>query len=116
MEVFRLSVQARLALLLVLGACTRSETYGFVAVLGNDTTSVERVTRTGHRIIGEAIGRSPTVTRRHWEAELGPNGVERIIPIGKVTDYEQKLLDVCLVDLAANIEKGTSWVKEHPGE
>ena len=69
------SVQARLALLLVLGACTRSETYGFVAVLGNDTTSVESVTRKGHRITGDAIGRSPEVTRRHWEAELGPNGV-----------------------------------------
>ena len=68
-------VPARLALLLVLGACTAPETYGFVAVLGNDTTSVERVTRTGHRIIGDAIGRSPEVTRRHWEAELGPNGV-----------------------------------------
>src|SRR5207244_13571995 len=75
MEVSTPPVQARLALLRVLGACTRSETYGFVAVLGNDTTSVERVTRTGHRIIGDAIGRSPTVTRRHWEAELGPNGV-----------------------------------------
>jgi hypothetical protein len=69
------SVPARLALLLLLGACTRSETYGFVAVLGNDTTSVERVTRSGQRIIGDAIGRSPTVTRRHWQAELGPNGV-----------------------------------------
>ena len=71
----KLSVQSRLALLLVLGACTGPETYGFVAVLGNDTTSVERVTRTGHRIVGDAIGRSPTVTRRHWEADLGPNGV-----------------------------------------
>jgi hypothetical protein len=69
------SVGARLALLLVLGACSAPETYGFVAVLGNDTTSVERVTRTGHRIVGDAIGRSPEVTRRHWEAELGPNGV-----------------------------------------
>jgi hypothetical protein len=69
------SVPAKLTLLLMLGACTAAETYGFVAVLGNDTTSVERVTRTGHRIIGDAIGRSPTVTRRHWEAELGPNGV-----------------------------------------
>ena len=48
--------------------------------------------------------------------ELGPNGVERIIPIGKVTDYEQKLLDVCLADLVTNIKKGTSWVKENPGE
>jgi hypothetical protein len=69
------SVPARLALLLVLGACTSPETYGFVAVLGNDTTSVERVTRSGHRIVGDAIGRSPTVTRRHWQAELGPDGV-----------------------------------------
>ena len=69
------SVQARLALLLVLGGCARSETYGFIAVLGNDTTSVERVTRKGHRIIGDAIGRSPEVTRRHWEATLGSNGV-----------------------------------------
>lgn len=48
--------------------------------------------------------------------ELGPNGVERIIPIGKITDYEQKLLDVCLVDLEKNIKKGTNWVKENPGE
>jgi hypothetical protein len=69
------SVPTRLALLLVLGACTSPETYGFVAVLGNDTTSVERVTRSGQRIVGDAIGRSPTVTRRHWEAELGPKGV-----------------------------------------
>ena len=69
------SAPARLALLLVLGACTGPETYGFVAVLGNDTTSVERVTRLGSRITGDAIGRSPTVTRRRWQAELGPNGV-----------------------------------------
>lgn len=54
--------------------CARQETYGFVAVLGNDTTSVERVTRTATHIVGEAIGRSPTVTRRHWEADLGPDG------------------------------------------
>jgi len=62
------------ALLMFLGACARNETYGFVAVLGNDTTSVERVTRTGNRIVGDAIGRSPAVTRRHWEAALGQGG------------------------------------------
>lgn len=62
------------ALLLVLGACGRSESYGFVAVLGNDTTSVERVTRSPGHIVADAIGRSPTVTRRHWEADLGPSG------------------------------------------
>ena len=48
--------------------------------------------------------------------ELGPNGVEKIHPVGKITDYEQKLLDVCLTDLVKNIKKGTSWVKENPGE
>ena len=63
------------ATFLLLASCARTETYGFVAVLGDDTTSVERVTRSGNRIVGDAIGRSPTVTRRHWEAELAPNGV-----------------------------------------
>ncbi|GAB7354603.1 hypothetical protein MBLNU459_g5042t2 [Dothideomycetes sp. NU459] len=46
--------------------------------------------------------------------ELGPNGVEKIHPVGPVTDYEQKLLDVCLKDLKGNIEKGEKFVKENP--
>lgn len=53
---------------------TKGETYGFVATLGNDTTSVERITRTANRIVGDAVGRSPEVTRRHWEAELASDG------------------------------------------
>ena len=36
---------AAAALLMFLGSCARAQTYGFVAVLGNDTTSLERVTR-----------------------------------------------------------------------
>lgn len=47
--------------------------------------------------------------------ELGPNGVEKIHPIGKVTDYEQKLVDTCLEDLAKNITKGVEWAKANPG-
>lgn len=47
--------------------------------------------------------------------ELGPNGVEKIHPVGKITEHEQKLLDVCLGDLAKNINKGVGWVKENPG-
>jgi len=47
--------------------------------------------------------------------ELGPSGVEKIHPVGKITDYEQKLLDVCLSDLSKNISKGASWFKENPG-
>lgn len=51
-----------------------SETWGFVATLGSDTTSVERVTRDGDRIVGDAVGRSPVVVRRRWEATLAPDG------------------------------------------
>jgi hypothetical protein len=50
------------------------ETYGFIATLGNDTTSVERITRTGDRIVSDAVGRSPIVVRRRWEATLEPDG------------------------------------------
>jgi len=48
--------------------------------------------------------------------ELGPNGVEKIHPVGKITEYEQKLLDVCISDLAKNISKGVEWAKANPGE
>lgn len=47
--------------------------------------------------------------------ELGPNGVEKIHPVGKITDHEQKLLDVCLGDLKKNISKGVEWAKANPG-
>jgi len=47
--------------------------------------------------------------------ELGPNGVEKIHPVGKVTPYEQELIDACVVDLAKNITKGVEWAKSNPG-
>ena len=53
------------------------ETWGFVATLGADTTSVERVTRRGNRITGDAVGRSPAVVRRRWEVHLAPDGSVR---------------------------------------
>ena len=46
---------------------------------------------------------------------LGPNGVEEIHPVGKITEHEQGLLDKCLADLKGNIEKGEQWAKENPG-
>ncbi|KAL2811667.1 lactate/malate dehydrogenase [Aspergillus granulosus] len=48
------------------------------------------------------------------KVELGPNGVEKIFPVGEVNAYEQKLLDDCLVDLAKNIKKGVDFVKANP--
>ena len=45
---------------------------------------------------------------------LGKDGVQEILPVGKVNDYEQKLLDACLADLKKNIEKGVEFVQENP--
>jgi len=60
-------------------SCERrsGETWGFVATLGTDTTSVERLTRQGDHIVSEAVGRSPVVVRRRWEATLAPDGTLR---------------------------------------
>jgi len=44
------------------------------------------------------------------KVELGPNGVEKIHPVGKITGYEQKLLDNCLSDLKKNIAKGKTFL------
>src|SRR5688500_108113 len=54
-----------------------AETWGFVAALGDDTTSVERITRRGDRITGDQVGRSPAVVRRRWEVTLAPDGTVR---------------------------------------
>jgi hypothetical protein len=64
---------------LATASCAResTETWGFVATLGSDTTSVERITREGNRIVSEAVGRSPIVVRRRWEATLAPDGSVR---------------------------------------
>ena len=40
------------------------------------------------------------------KVELGSNGVERILEVGKITPYEEELLDACKTDLKKNIEKG----------
>ncbi|KAK5175589.1 Malate dehydrogenase, cytoplasmic [Saxophila tyrrhenica] len=45
---------------------------------------------------------------------LGPNGVEEIHPVGKITEFEQGLLDKCVSDLKGNISKGVEWAKANP--
>ncbi len=44
--------------------------------------------------------------------ELGPDGVKTIHGVGKVNEYEQKLIDACVVDLAKNIAKGKKFVTD----
>ena len=48
------------------------------------------------------------------KVELGPDGVQKIHPVGNLTSEEQALLDKCLVDLKGNIAKGVKFAKENP--
>jgi hypothetical protein len=50
------------------------EHYGFVALLGNDTVSVESVTRRADTLVSEEVDRFPRVRRRHSRIVLAPDG------------------------------------------
>ena len=66
---------ARSALLLL--ACSSAappERYGFVALLGNDTVSVERIERSPTRLVTDGVDRWPFVRRRHTEFDLAADG------------------------------------------
>jgi hypothetical protein len=51
--------------------------YGFITRLGNDTISVEGVTRRGNKVVVDGVDRFPRVSRRHTEIELGPGSTIR---------------------------------------
>jgi hypothetical protein len=51
--------------------------YGFIARLGNDTVSVESITRRGNKVLVDGVDRFPRVSRRHTEIELGPGSTIR---------------------------------------
>jgi DUF2911 family protein len=62
---------------LLLAACkaaTPPERYGFVALLGNDTVSVERISRSPTRLVTDGVDRWPFVRRRHTEFDLAADG------------------------------------------
>ncbi|CAL1698107.1 unnamed protein product [Somion occarium] len=42
--------------------------------------------------------------------ELGPEGVVTIRPLGKLSDYEKKLVEAAIPELETNIEKGVSFI------
>ena len=44
--------------------------------------------------------------------ELGPSGVEKIYDVGKITDYEQKLIKEALPVLKQNIQKGIEFAAD----
>src|SRR5213075_2263670 len=51
--------------------------YGFIARLGNDTVSVESITRHGNKVVVDGVDRFPRVRRRHTEIELRPGSTIR---------------------------------------
>jgi hypothetical protein len=66
-----------LLLLLALPACATekpAEKYGFIALLGNDTVSVESVTRVGNKLTSDEVDRFPRVNQRHTEITLDDDG------------------------------------------
>src|SRR3954471_7439990 len=70
-------------LALFLAACSRAEPeerYGFVALLGRDTISVERVTRQGNKVTSDEVDRFPRVRQRHTEITLDDSGkIKRLV-------------------------------------
>jgi hypothetical protein len=64
------------AVLLLVSCSNKSpaEHYGFIARLGNDTVSVERVTRQGNTVTSDEVDRFPRVRVRHTVIELNPDG------------------------------------------
>jgi len=70
---FRTSL-AVLALLLVAAPTFAQQSGSFVVRLGNDTTSVERYTRSAKRIEVEQVGRVPRVLQRRFVYDLASSG------------------------------------------
>jgi hypothetical protein len=56
---------------------TPPERYGFVATLGNDTVSVERIARSPTRLETDGVDRWPFVRQRHTEFDLNQDGTIR---------------------------------------
>ena len=56
---------------------TPPERYSFVATLGNDTVSVERIERAPTRLVTDGVDRWPFVRRRHTVFDLNPDGTIR---------------------------------------
>ncbi len=81
---------AALALVVAASSCSSpaDEHYGFLARLGNDTVSIERLTRTGNVLVSDEVDRFPRVRQRHTEITLGPDGGIRHLAMDITTPSE----------------------------
>ena len=77
--------------LLALAACQSNqapEQYGYLALLGNDTISVERVTRRGDEIVSDEVDRFPRVRRRHTTIRMSADGTIKHLEMDILTPSE----------------------------
>ncbi|MEO5799170.1 MAG: hypothetical protein ABIZ70_14535, partial [Gemmatimonadales bacterium] len=74
---------SRLSLLLLMlpAAAVAQDSYGLVSRLGRDTVAVERITRTGNKVVGDLLERSPRVLQRHYEGTLAADGSIELITV-----------------------------------
>ncbi|KAH9976711.1 NAD-malate dehydrogenase [Lactifluus volemus] len=70
--------------------------------------------REGGATVKKEIGRD--LDYFSTNVEIGTKGVERIIPLGNVTDHEKQLISAAVPELAANIEKGATFQKTPPAK
>ena len=104
-------------LALLLAGCRRAEPeehYGFVALLGRDTISVERVSRRGNTVTSDEVDRFPVVRQRHTEVTLNEDGsVKRIaMDIRTPSDSEK----VRTRHIVADVAKDTVRVTKRDGK
>jgi hypothetical protein len=85
--------------MLLLVSCKSSPTehYGFITKLGNDTISVESVTRQGNTLTSDEVDRFPRVRVRHTVVELNPDGSIRHLVMNIHTPSEQANQRECKV-------------------
>jgi hypothetical protein len=73
----RSGLKGVVVLSVALAACAPGappQRYGYLALLGRDTISLESVTRTGDELVSDEVDRFPRVRRRHTTITLGPDG------------------------------------------
>ncbi len=65
-----------MSIMILMFSCQRkpAKHYGFLALLGNDTVSVESITRQGNSFTSDEVDQFPRVRVRHTVVDLYPNG------------------------------------------
>lgn len=65
----------------------------------------------GSKEAASALGLDSKVEYFSFPVQLGKNGVEKILPVGKLSEYESGLVKKAGEDLAGNISKGVAFIE-----